>query len=64
MDNTKIAKMIASPAFESRKIYEGGLVAIKMKKQNISLNRPIYVGFSVLELSKYIMYDFWYNHIK
>ena len=56
--------MIASPAFESRKIYEGGLVAIKMKKQNISLNRPIYVGFSVLELSKYIMYDFWYNHIK
>ena len=61
---TKIAKKIASPAFESRKTYEGGLVAIKMKKQYITLNRPIYIGFAVLELSKYIMYDFWYNHIK
>ena len=35
-----------------------------MRKQAITLNRPIYIGFVVLELSKYIMYNFWYNHIK
>ena len=28
------------------------------------LNKPMYVGFTVIELSKYLMYDFHYNFIK
>ena len=40
------------------------LAIIQCKIQAITLNRPIFVGFTVLELSKLHMYDFHYNHMK
>ena len=35
-----------------------------MKKIEVLLNKPAYLGFSILELSKILMYEFWYNYVK
>ena len=60
----KLRKLIANPGFESRKIFDGNLVAVHSMKTTLKLNRPIYVGAAVLDLSKHLMYDFYYNNIK
>ena len=57
-------KLSAKPNFKTFKIFNENLVAVEMQRVNILLNRPIYVGFTILDLSKYLMYDFYYNELK
>ena len=58
----KIArKRIAKPYFKSAKIFRHDLVGLHMLRPVIELNRPIQVGFVVLDLSKWLMYNFHYN---
>ena len=35
-----------------------------MKKIKVKMKKPVYLGFSILEVSKTLMYEFWYDHIK
>ena len=35
-----------------------------MKKTKVKMNKPIYLGFSILEISKILMYEFWYDYMK
>ena len=35
-----------------------------MKKIKIKMNKPVYIGLSILEISKTLMYKFWYNYMK
>ena len=60
----KLRKLIADPAYQSHRIFNGGLAAIHSRKSRLRLNRPVYVGQAVLDLSKHLMYDFWYNDVK
>ncbi|GBN91024.1 hypothetical protein AVEN_195498-1, partial [Araneus ventricosus] len=57
-------KLVASPTFESFQIITEDLVSVQRHKTSLFLNRPIYVGFSILDISKILMYDFHYNFIK
>ena len=48
----------------SIKIFDKNNAAIHETKPVLTLNKPIYVGFPVLEFTKWLMYDFRYNFIK
>ena len=55
--------MISQPTFRTIRVFNDELTAIERYKASVCLNKPIYVGFCVLELSKYVMYDFYYNKL-
>ena len=58
----KIAlKRVAKPTFKRAKIFREDLVAIQCAKERLLLNRPIQVGFAILDLSKEHMLNFHYN---
>ena len=63
-ENEKIRKIIAKPNFNRRVKFSNELSAIHVNKTKLTLNKPIYVGFSVLDLSKLLMYDSYYNKLK
>ena len=63
-DDSKYIKQIAKPQFMTAKIYSENLCAIKKMKKVVTLNKPIYVGVAVLDLSKHHMYGFHYDYIK
>ena len=57
-------KLTAKPNYESRKIFNENLVSVHMKKTSLTMNKPVYLGMSILDLSKITMYDFHYRYIK
>ena len=57
-------KYTSRPTYITHKIFGKDYAAIHEIKPVLTLNKPIYVGFTVLELSKWLMYDFHYNFIK
>ena len=65
VNNTKdYIRCISKPSFVSQKIFSKNFVAIHEIKPILTLNKPIYVGFSILDLTKYLMYEFRYKYIK
>jgi len=60
----KAKKLVSAPTFHSFKVISPDLVTIERRKNTIVLNRPIYCGFCILDISKLLMYRFHYNHVK
>ena len=63
-DQEDYLKHVSKTIFISQKIFDKNFAAIHEIKPVLKFNKPIYVGFTVLELSKWLMYDFHYNFIK
>ncbi|XP_044748775.1 uncharacterized protein LOC123309638 [Coccinella septempunctata] len=55
---------ISKPEFKNRVIFNENLVAVELQRQEICLNKPIYVGMSILDIAKTTIYDFHYNYMK
>ena len=61
----KLRKLVAKPNLKSPpKIFSENLVSVHMRKTSLLMNKPVYLGMCILDLSKTIMYDFHYNYIK
>ena len=52
------------PNYHITKHFTENLLSTEMKKTEILMNKHVCLGLSILELSKILMYDFWYNYVK
>ena len=57
-------QLVSEPNYHARKWFSENLLAIEMKKIKVKMNKPVYLGLSKLEVSKTLMYEFWYDYIK
>ena len=60
----KRRKLISEPNYHTKKRFSENLLAIEMKKTKVKMNKPVYLGMSILDISKMLMYKFWYDYIK
>ena len=53
-------QLVSEPNLHTTKFFADNLFAIEMKKTAMLMNRPVYLGLSILEISKILIYEFWY----
>ena len=56
--------LVSEPNYHTTKFFTENLLAIEMKKTEILINKLVCLGLSILELSKILMYQFWYNYVQ
>ena len=56
--------LVVDPNYHTTKFFTENVRATEMKKAQITMNNPVYLGFSILNLSKTAMYDFCYDYVK
>ena len=60
----KKGKLVSEPNYHTINLISEDLSIIEMKKTKVKMNKPIYLGLSILEISKILMYEFWYDYMK
>ena len=57
-------QLVLEPNYHTTKWFSENLLAIEMKKIKVKMNNPVYLGLSILEITKSLMYEFWYDYIR
>ena len=57
-------QLASEPNYHTRKYFPENLMEIKMKQTKVKVNKPVYLGMSILDISKILMYEFCYDYIK
>ena len=62
--NKKRSKLVSEPNYHTINLISEDLSITEMKKTKVKMNKSIYLGLSTLEISKILMYEFWYDYMK
>ena len=57
-------QLVPEPNYHATKWFSENLLAIEMKKIKVKMNNPVYLGLTILEISKTLMYELWCDDIK
>ena len=57
-------KLISEPNYHTINYISEDLSIIEMNKTKVKMDKPIYLGLSILDISKILMYKFWYDYMK
>ena len=55
--------LVSEPNYYSHKDFSDHLMTIEMKKTRVNMAKPLYLGMSILDISKILMYELWYDYI-
>ena len=57
-------KLVSEPNYHTRKPFSDKLLEIEMKKTKVKMNKPACLGMSMLDISKTLIFEFWYDYLK
>ena len=57
-------QLVVEPNYHTTKCFSEDWLAIEMKKMKSKMNKPVRLGLSILEISKTLLHNFWYDYIK
>ena len=60
----KRSKLVSEPNYHTMSCISENLSIIEMKKTKVKMNKPIYLGLSILDINKILMCEFWYDYMK
>ena len=60
----KRGKLVSEPNYHISNLISEDLSIIEMRKTKVKTNKPIYLGLSILEINKILMYEFWSDYMK
>ena len=55
--------LVSESNYHSTKFFTEKLLAIEMRNTQILMNKPVYLDLSILDPSKTVMYEFWYDDV-
>ena len=56
-------QLVSEPNYHPHKNFSDNLMATDMKRTRVKMTKPLYLGMSILDISKILMYEFWYDYI-
>ena len=60
----KRIKLVSEPNYHTTKHLSDNFLAIEKKKAKVKVSKPVYLRMSMLDISKTLMYDFWFDYVK